>query len=208
MDLNPGFPPQLTLFQTRTRCRQGKRTISLQDATYGRWLLVPKENKSGTSASPCSPPSPWWILHRRPPTSSLKVKSSKRTKGDTATPPGIRSNPCNMALREIVSQALVPSMEVTVASASTSHKACNTCEMHSQPALVERAHWNGEIAASTAGPNLLGNRSRHQSSADFSDHCPSHAAVLLAQSRHSTNSEDLDGAVTTTPLENSSATKK
>ena len=44
-------------------------------------------------------------------------------------------------------------MEVTVASASNSLKACNTCEMHSQPALVESAYWNGEVAASTAGPS-------------------------------------------------------
>ena len=47
----------------------------------------------------------------------------------------------------------MPSMEVTVKSASNSLKTCNTCEMHSQPALVESAYWNGEVAASTAGPN-------------------------------------------------------
>ena len=38
---------------------------------------------------------------------------NSRTNGDAALPPGTFSNPCNIARRDIVSYALIPSMDVT-----------------------------------------------------------------------------------------------
>ena len=53
-----------------------------------------------------------------------------------------------MAFRDMVSNALTPSLEMMGLSGSNSVSACNARAMHSEPAAVERACWNG-----TAGPN-------------------------------------------------------
>ena len=68
-------------------------------------------------------------------------------------PPSTRRNPSFMALREIISYALTPSMEVTVTPGFSSVTPCNMCATHSQPARVDNANWWGAVAAMVAGPN-------------------------------------------------------
>ena len=51
------------------------------------------------------------------------------------------------------SNALTPSTEVRVNCSSVSHKAWMQWATHSHPDFVDRANWNGDVAASTAGPN-------------------------------------------------------
>ena len=47
----------------------------------------------------------------------------------------------------------MPSMDSTVADRTASVSACTTCAMHSVPARVVNAYWNGAVAHSIAGHN-------------------------------------------------------
>ena len=47
----------------------------------------------------------------------------------------------------------MPSMEMIVVFGSISLNPCNACAMHSHPARVERAYWNGAVSDSTASLN-------------------------------------------------------
>ena len=59
-----------------------------------------------------------------------------------------------MALREINSKAPTPTIDVMVASGSSSVRPWRACAMHSQPAFVVMAYWYGLVALSTAGPTV------------------------------------------------------
>ena len=58
-----------------------------------------------------------------------------------------------MALREMRSYALTPSIDKIVASGSRSVTACAACATHSHPALVDNAHWNRAVALSATFAN-------------------------------------------------------
>ena len=60
-----------------------------------------------------------------------------------------------MLLREIESYAPIPSTDTMVVLSLTSVVLRVTCVTHSQPALVEKANWNGGVAASPRALNCL-----------------------------------------------------
>ena len=64
---------------------------------------------------------------------------------DSSTP----RNPSNMALREMRSNALIPSTEVIVAVALISVIPCKACATHSHPARVDSAYWKGAVTTWT-----------------------------------------------------------
>ena len=72
-----------------------------------------------------------------------------RTKGSTALP-SMRKRPVIIDSHEIKSYALIPSMDKVVESWSSSTNPRSACATHSHPALVDKAHWCGAVAASTA----------------------------------------------------------
>ena len=105
----------------------------------------------GIKRSPCSPPSPWSMSWTSPLSSSQKYQDGvHRIDGQTALLDGeTLHNPCNMTK----SKAPIPSTDKMVASGFASVNACNACATHSQPALVDKSYWKGDVASFTASPN-------------------------------------------------------
>ena len=105
----------------------------------------PSANKRGIMASPCSPPparSCAWCPHH-PPTRTLTAFHKTWTR--MALRCGHREDRI-MARREIRSNTLIPSMEVTVARGWSSVIPCNTCATNSHPLWwqehTEKERWH------------------------------------------------------------------
>ena len=104
----------------------GWQTNHTSSATSHAWLPTMHSGPESAAEASTGPPahplrldgSCGWSQHH----------PAKRTRtdphnGDAALPPGTFSNPCNIARSEIVSYALIPSMDVMVASSSMSQRA-------------------------------------------------------------------------------------
>ena len=70
-----------------------------------------------------------------------------------ASPPCTENNPRSIDSLDTKSNAPMPSTESTVLSGLESVSTCKMWPIHSHPALVVRAYWNGAVACSTAGAN-------------------------------------------------------
>ena len=114
-------------------------------------LCWPRGNRSGIRASPCSPPSPWWMvwMSHRPPRDTRSPVKHQHERQRLPCTCDVREVRSNIAAREIWSNAPIPSMESTVHVVSISHKPCKD---RSQHALTTHTG-AGLCAASTVFPN-------------------------------------------------------
>ena len=108
----------------------------------------------------------------------------------TEAPPITPSKPANIARLEMRSNALTPSTEVRVNCSSVSHKAWMQWATHSHPDFVDRANWNGDVAAQTAGPNCWA-MVRATSLRMTSNFDAPHTSVALAEGRQPANLDDI-----------------
>ena len=68
--------------------------------------VLPKANIRGIRASPCSPPSPWWMVWMSPTSSSQRYTDGApqniNTNGTASPAPTTLRSPSNMAAREML----------------------------------------------------------------------------------------------------------
>ena len=157
-------------------------------------LCCPTAKSSGMSASPSSPHSSWGscaLCRTNPPKGFLRVLGNMRTNGSAALPPSTRMSPVIIAPQEMRSDALAPSMDVTVALGSSSVRPCRACAMHPHPARVDNAHLVRRGGRHHSVPQPLGHRPRTQSPKHVAHDNASHTSVRFRQGCHPDRLDDL-----------------